>query len=200
MDDFVAGIYLAAGLGRRFGGDKLLQDVGGRPLFSYGLDTCFDSRLGIIIVVTPSRSSELAKTMQKRYSQKTRIRFVENRDPASGLGSSLKAGFRAVPWWATGAMVLLADMPRVTTTIIDKLVNVHEEKEGIIIPKLGSELRHPRLFPKQYFGDFMQLADDDMGSKVVDNHRDDIVPVRVGDDTNYIDIDHPDDVRLLKDL
>ena len=32
-------IYLAAGSGRRFGGNKLLYPLEGRPLFSYGLET-----------------------------------------------------------------------------------------------------------------------------------------------------------------
>ena len=32
-------IYLAAGSGRRFGGNKLLYSLEGRPLFSYGLET-----------------------------------------------------------------------------------------------------------------------------------------------------------------
>jgi molybdenum cofactor cytidylyltransferase len=195
MDDVIAGIYLAAGRGKRFGGDKLLHMVGGRPLFSYSLDTCLDSRLGIIIVVTGPRSSKLAKVMQKRYLQKTRIRFVENRDTASGLASSLKAGFLAVPWWATGAMVLLADMPRITTTIIDRLVKTHSETPGIVIPKCGGELRHPRLFPRQYFGEFLQLADDETGVSVIDSHSNEIVPVRVGEETNYIDIDTPDDLK-----
>jgi molybdenum cofactor cytidylyltransferase len=200
MSDVIAGIYLAAGQSKRFGGNKLLHMVGGRPLFSYSLDTCLDSSLGIIIVVTGPRTSELAKTMQKRYAQKTRIRFAENRDTKHGLASSLQAGFNAVPWWATGAMVLLADMPRVTTTIIDKLVNTHSETPGIVIPKCGGILRHPRLFPQQYFGEFNQLKGNETGSTVVDNHPDEIVPVRVGEETNYIDIDTLDDVRLMEDL
>ena len=39
MSGSVAGVLVAAGLGRRFGAEKLWLDLWGRPVWRWGLDT-----------------------------------------------------------------------------------------------------------------------------------------------------------------
>ncbi len=50
------------------------------------------------------------------------LRFVHNADYRQGLASSLKTGVAALPADAAGALVLLGDMPAVTTALIDRLI------------------------------------------------------------------------------
>lgn len=190
----IAGLYLAAGLGRRFGGDKLLHEVGGQPLFSHSLHHCLSSTLPEVWVVTGPRPSKLEEVIRKRHAGDPKLNFLENADPERGLVSSLRIGLEAVKDGCAGAMVLLADMPLVTADIIDTLIEAFEKSGGIVIPECDGELRHPRIIPARLFDEFLTLGDDRTGADIIAAHRDDIVAVRVGEASNYVDIDHPDDV------
>ncbi len=196
----ITGLYLAAGLGRRFGGDKLLHPIQGKPLFCYSLDQCLGSRLTDIRVLTGAPPSRLQDEIKKRYHGETRIKLVTNHDPARGMASSLRAGIRAVRGSCDGIMVLLADMPRVTAGIMDTLVEEFEKNPGIIIPECGGKLRHPRVIPEVLFEQFLQLGDGEKGATVIDRFRGMIVPVHTGNETNFIDIDSPDDVNSLDQI
>ena len=87
-------IYLAAGSGRRFGGNKLLYPLEGRPLFSYGLET-----LCRAVELRP----ECELTVVSRYPQILEAaraaggRAVDS--PHSGLGISytIRAALAALP-------------------------------------------------------------------------------------------------------
>ena len=196
----IAGLYLAAGSGRRFGSNKLLQPVGGQPLFSHGLHHCLKSQLTEIQVVIGPRPSGVENEIRKHHGVEPRLKFVVNNDPARGMVSSLRAGFRSVRDTRDGAMVLLADMPLVTADIIDALIESFEKTGGIVIPECDGILCHPRVIPARLFDDFIQLGDDESGAKIIEAHAGEIVRLRVGVASNYVDIDHPDDVISLEDL
>jgi molybdenum cofactor cytidylyltransferase len=193
----IAALYLAAGLGRRFGGDKLLHEVGGMPLFSHGLHHCLASSLPDIRVVIGPRPSKIEDIIRGHHPDDPRISFVVNDDPSRGLVSSLRVGIRSLRGVCDGAMVVLADMPLVTGQIIDALIERFEKTNGIVIPESSGELRHPRVIPARYFDEIIQLSDGGSGADVIGAHADEIVRVHVGNPANYVDIDHPDDLQSV---
>jgi len=199
----IAGVYLAAGEGRRFGGDKLLHRVEGMPLYAFGLMQALASRLSEVRVVLGPDSGLLERDIAGRFGDEPELRFDRNPQPSRGMMSSVKTALRRLEGRCDGAMVLLADMPLVTAIMIDALIGAFETAEegsAIVIAESGGEPRHPRIIPQRLFPEFLELADDEKGTVVIDRHRDNIVTVAIGSELNYIDVDTPDDLKTLENL
>ncbi len=196
----IAGVYLAAGLATRFGGDKLLHEVAGMPLYWLGLSQASASRLAEVRVVVGPEAAGLERDIAKRFAGDTKIVVERNEGAARGMMSSVKLGLRAVAGRCDGAMVLLADMPLVTAIMINELIDAFARRPSIVIAECGGEPRHPRVIPARLFPEFLGLADDEKGTRIIESHKDDIVTVRVGSELNYIDVDTPEDLKALESL
>jgi CTP:molybdopterin cytidylyltransferase MocA len=196
----IAGVYLAAGRSERFGSGKLLRLVGGKPLFSYGLEQCVASKLGEIRVVVGPDTSAIESEIELRFGPEARIRIAYNDNAGSGMMSSVKTGLRGISRRYDAAMVLLADMPLVTAIIIDALIETFEARKSIVVPECAGEPRHPRIIPRDLFGEFLALADDEKGTKVLEKYKSDIIRLAVGTELNYIDIDKPEDLKAFENL
>ena len=87
-------IYLAAGSGRRFGGNKLLYSLEGRPLFSYGLETLRRAaRLRPECEVTVvSRYPQILKA-----AQTAGVRAVDSPQSVGGISHTIRAALDALP-------------------------------------------------------------------------------------------------------
>ena len=114
----VAAIVLAAGRGARFDATrgKLLTDFGGRPLVRCAVEAALGSKASKTIVVTGHTSDEMERALAGLP-----VVFAYNLDFASGMASSLRAGL-AHAADSAGALALLADMPDVTSAILDQLI------------------------------------------------------------------------------
>ena len=115
----IAVIILAAGKSSRFsqGGAKLVADFDGRPLVRWAVDAATASRANSVIVVTGYAREQIEAAIGD-----ARVVFVHNEDYATGLASSLRAGLAALPREAAGAVICLSDMPKVTSSLIDRLI------------------------------------------------------------------------------
>src|SRR5260221_11631918 len=84
----VAAIILAAGRSTRMGGpNKLLAELGGKPLVRIVTEQALASKAQGVIVVTGHQADEVRKTLQG-----LKVTFVHNPDFAGGLATSVKAG------------------------------------------------------------------------------------------------------------
>ena len=191
----ITGIFLAAGQSMRFGSDKLLHDLDGRPMVAHSLAAAVKSRLPEIVVVVGSDASALEHVVRGVPGAPDRIRIVRNEHAERGMMSSLKHGLRALGSASDAAMVILADMPYVTAELIDSLVEKFEDTNGIVIPECDGVFYHPRVIPKRLFSEFLALADDGQGQSVIDKHGEDIVTVTVQKKTSFIDIDEARDLE-----
>jgi molybdopterin-guanine dinucleotide biosynthesis protein A len=103
----VAGIVLAGGEGRRFGGDKLAADLDGRPLLAHALDAVAPV-VDIIVVALGATGREPAVVSAAGP------RLVVVRDPGPGGGPLValeNALAAAAAEHATAAVVVGGDMP-----------------------------------------------------------------------------------------
>jgi molybdenum cofactor cytidylyltransferase len=189
----ISGILLAAGAGRRFGGQKLLEDLGGKPMVARTAAACLSSRLDEIIVVT-APDGRVAEVLRANFPGEPRLCYVANPDPERGLMSSLKTGLGSVSARSVAAMVIHGDMPMVPPNLIDELVIEQAWHGGIVIPVSGDEWRHPRIIPSGLFEEFLALTDDARGTTVIDRYRADVTTVSVGGTDTFLDIDVPSDV------
>jgi molybdenum cofactor cytidylyltransferase len=183
----IAAIVLAAGLSRRMqGGNKLLEDFGGKPLVRRAAEAAINSKASPVIVVTGGSGEEIKKALQGLD-----VRFVNNPDFAEGLSSSLKAGIRAVPETSAGALICLGDMPRVSSTLIDKLIGGFAPERGamIVAPVRNKQRGNPLLWGRRFFPELLKL-EGDIGAKKLANFYDEgLLEIEVDDDSAFADID-----------
>lgn len=187
----VAAIILAAGLGSRFGGgSKPLASFRGRPMLAHVLDAATASRTDPVIVVTGHAQDAVKRVCEAAGGS---VRFVENSNYATGLASSLKAGFAALPDDADGAVILLADMPLVSADVIDRLVAAFEDDPQVsaIIPVNEGRRGNPVLLSTRLADAIMQLEGDRGAGQILRN-RDDICEVPVADPAVLTDVDTPE--------
>ena len=125
----IAAIVLAAGRSTRMGGiNKLLAEIGGKPLVRIAAEQALASRAKPVIVVTGHQREQVEAALAGLP-----VRFVHNPDFAEGLGTSLKAGIAAVPADADGAIVCLGDMPQVDAALIDQLIAAFDPERGALV-------------------------------------------------------------------
>src|SRR5262249_28167518 len=115
----VAAVVLAAGRSSRMGGpNKLLAEIGGRPLVRIVAETVLASRAHPVVVVTGHERERVEVALARLP-----VTFVHNPNYAEGLGTSLKAGVAALPAEVDGAVICLGDMPQVDAALIDQLID-----------------------------------------------------------------------------
>jgi hypothetical protein len=98
---------------------------------------------------------------------------VNNPDFADGLSSSLKAGIRAVPEACAGAIICLGDMPRVSSALIDRLIDGFAPERGamIVAPARNKQRGNPVLWAQRFFPELLKL-EGDMGARKLTNFYD----------------------------
>jgi len=105
---------LAAGLGTRFGGNKLEAMCAGKPLGRWAIDAAEVAGLGRGMIVTGPEGVSFANGWAK----------VVNSAPEEGLGSSLAlAAQLALMGGEETLLILLADMPLVSADYVSELAS-----------------------------------------------------------------------------
>ncbi len=189
-------VLLAAGASRRFGGDnKLLADIGGTPLVRRVAEQLLSSRVAGVVVVTGFEGDKVRGSLAGLD-----IQFVENTDYAEGLASSLRCGVAALPKGVAGAMIVLADMPGITTALIDRLIGVFEKEAcaKIVFPTRESGAQgNPVIWPSRFFKEMQSLKGDTGAKPLIAAHMQHTIGVRVEDEHALHDIDVPGDLAKL---
>jgi len=196
----IAGVVLAAGRGERFGSDKLVRELGGRPLILHTLANCTASSLDAVLVVVGEAGGGVDATVRAAFAREPRVSVVYNPDAMRGHITSLKAGLRSLPHSARAAAVFLADMPFVDARITDRLIDEYRRTGGFVLPLCEQTWRHPRLIPAAHFGDFLALDDASGGGVIFERFRDSVRAVAVGESWNFSDVDTAEDLARAQRL
>lgn len=110
-------VVLAAGEGRRFGGEgKLLAVLGGRPLVAWAVEAACASRVDRVVVVVGARAAAVRAAFTPG-----RADLVECQAWATGMSASLRCGVTAAGD-AEWVVVLLGDGPGVTAQSVDAVL------------------------------------------------------------------------------
>jgi molybdenum cofactor cytidylyltransferase len=185
----VAAVILAAGRSTRMGGpNKLLAELGGKPLVRIVTEQALDSKASDVIVVTGHQANDLQKALQG-----LKVKFVHNPDFAEGLAGSVKAGIAAVPDNADGAVICLGDMPMIESHLIDRLIEAFAPDRGnlIAVPVSDNRRGNPVLWSRRFFNELMTL-DGDIGARhLIAKHSEAVAEVPVEGHGAFLDIDTP---------
>ncbi len=192
----IAGIVLAAGRSTRMGGpNKLLAEIGGRPLVRIAAEEALASRANPVIVVVGHQRDEVARALAGLP-----VELVHNPDFAQGLGTSLKAGIAAVPADAEGAIVCLGDMPQVDAGLIDRLIAAFDPDRGalVVTPTFEGKRGNPVLWSRRFFPDLMAIEGDVGARRLIGRYGEAVVEVPLHGRAALVDIDTPEALTGVK--
>ena len=174
-----AGLVLAAGEGRRFGGPKAPFSVNGERLVDRAVRCLRDGGCDPVIVVLGAWVGDVPGAV-----------VVINEDWPEGMGSSLRAGLTALSDAADVeyVVVTLVDLPGLTPQAVRRIVDAQGE---IVVATYASERGHPVRFAREHWASIIATARGDEGARRYLHGREDITFVEVGDVANGEDLDVP---------
>lgn len=191
--DATHAVLLAAGISSRFGDDnKLLALIDGVPLVRGVAEQLVASRVAGVVVVTGFEAGKVRDALAGLG-----IQFANNPEHAEGLASSLRCGVAALPKESAGAMIVLGDMPGITTELIDNLINTFRQSGSrkIVYPtRKGGQQGNPVIWPSGYFEDLKLLTGDFGAKHLIGANEADTLEVPVDADDSLRDIDEPGDL------
>lgn len=187
-------VLLAAGRASRMGedaGHKLLAQFDGEPLVRRMARTALGSAASSSVVVTGHRGEDIASSLDGLD-----VKLVENPDYASGMASSLKAGLGALDDDVAGALVLLGDMPTLTSVHLDLLIDAFRQTGGSAIVRASDGVRrgNPVILPRATFPDAMRLSGDVGARALIESGAWTVIDVEIGPAAR-LDVDTPEAVR-----
>jgi molybdenum cofactor cytidylyltransferase len=192
----MAAVVLAAGRSTRMGAiNKLIAEIGGRPLVRIAAEQALASRAAPVIVVTGHQREKVEAALAGLP-----VRFVHNPDYADGLGTSLKTGIAAVPEDADGAIVCLGDMPQVDATLIDRLLAAFDPERGalVVVPSIEGRRGNPVVWSRRFFPDLMTVSGDVGARHLIASYAEAVVEVPVAGEAALTDVDTPESFSAVK--
>jgi molybdenum cofactor cytidylyltransferase len=188
----VHAVLLGAGRSSRMGGpNKLMADFDGEPLLRRTARQVLASRVRETVAVLGHQADRTQAALEGLP-----VGLVVNAEFASGLSSSLKAGIRALPPEAAGALVVLGDMPGVTGADLDRMIAAFEASGGRAIVRAthGGKRGNPVLLPRTLFAAVEALSGDTGARHIVESGEAEVVDVEIGA-AAFLDVDTPEAMR-----
>jgi molybdenum cofactor cytidylyltransferase len=194
----IAAILLAAGASCRFGADdKLLAPIDGVALVRRTADVLAASATDPILAVVAPNNRAVARVLDG-----ARVTLVDNARHATGMGTSIAAGIRALPADTEGALLVPADMPALSTRLVERIVaafrTAHGERIVHAVDSAGAQ-RNPVLWPRRHFHRLAALDGEAGGKAILARLADEATTVRADDDHELDDIDTPEDLARWTD-
>ena len=183
-------VLMAAGFGRRFGGNKLTAELGcGETLIDRALSTIPADKLDRVVVVTQYPQVE---ELAKKYG----FPSLFNSHPERGQSESIRIGLAALQD-CDAVLFQVADQPKLQKETVAQLIDFAEQHPDRIVG-LGHNGRrgNPCLFPARFFPELMALTGDHGGRSVILAHEEDLLLMEVPS-TQLIDIDTPEQLEKL---
>ncbi|MGB7257507.1 MAG: nucleotidyltransferase family protein, partial [Pseudolabrys sp.] len=192
----IAAVVLAAGRSTRMGAiNKLIAEIGGKPLVRIAAEQALASHASPVIVVTGHQKEKVEAALKS-----LNVRFVHNPDYAEGLGTSLKAGIAAVPENADGAIVCLGDMPQVDAALIDRLLATFDPERGalIVVPTIDGRRGNPVVWARRFFHELMGIGGDIGARHLIGSYAEAVAEVPVSGGAALTDVDTPESFSAVK--
>lgn len=186
MSTAAAGLVLAAGAGRRYGGPKALVEYEGRLLVERAVDTLRAGGCRPVTVVLGAGADRIRATAQLEDAT-----VVENPQWPTGMASSLRTGLEALAGTdAPAVVVLLVDMPGVSARAVRR-VAAAATPEALVMAGYGGDRRgHPVLLGRAHWSGVSATARGDAGARdYLRAHASQVRVVPCGDVADDHDLD-----------
>ena len=182
-------LVMAAGSGRRFGGNKLAADLDGKTLIRRALEAVPAAQFTAVTVVSQYEDIE-ALAGQFGFAA------IHNDRPDLGLSHTIRLGTEAMRT-CDGILYMVADQPKLCQETVARLVEVFRQHPDKIVGAGHDGRRgNPNLFPAKFFGELMAITGDHGGSSVIRAHEDALLLVET-DAEELFDCDTPEALESL---
>lgn len=195
-------ILLAAGLGTRFGGNKLTATLPHtqKAVIETTLEQ-LPQGFPIHVVCRPSQQTLIESIKQLEQRIESPIGISGSEQLQDGMGFSIAEAIQATSHWQ-GWVICLADMPWVQTDTYLSIIQALTSR-SIVVPHIQSSSAlkrgNPVGFTKAYQQNLMTLSGDSGARAIVQNNMTDVYKLLVKDPGILLDIDYPDDINKLLD-
>jgi CTP:molybdopterin cytidylyltransferase MocA len=178
----VAAVVLAAGASERFGGCKLLADLGGRPVLQHVVDMVESCpAVGEVVVVVGG----IHAAAIRHGTVLRRGRFV-TASSQTGPGATLRTGAAATT--AERLVVVLGDQPWISRPAVERVLAAGSPARAAYDGRPG----HPVVIPRDLAQRAPQGEDRGLRDVLVECE---VALVEVGDVASDRDVDRPEDLR-----
>lgn len=175
-------ILLAAGNSRRFGANKLLYEIDGKPMYCHVLEhlCCLqeENKLDYLIVVTQYRRIEM-----QIFACYPKVRVIHNEYPERGISYSICLGLQELKRTAPESEACLfsvGDQPYIKKESIEGLIQAWEESpKRIAACASGENSGNPVIFSEHYYEQLLSLTGDKGGKQVVIQNLEDVLLYQV---------------------
>lgn len=187
----IVGILLAAGVGRRFGGDKLMHRLAdGTPIAVAAANSLRSACGRVLAVVRPDRA-KLADTLAGAGCE-----IVLCPEASQGMGHSLAAGVRAAAD-AAGWIVALGDMPGIDSSSHRAVAACLQGGASLAATQYGILRGHPVGFAREWLAELAALTGDQGGRTILAQYPLHLVLCPVDDPGVVLDIDRREDLLAV---
>ena len=183
----VAGLVLAAGAGRRFGGPKALVEVDGERLVDRAVRVLGEGGVASQYVVQGAAD----------LTGLAGAEVVNNPDWAEGMGSSLRVGLAAMPADVAAVLVVPVDQPGLAPAAVRRVVGAAGDdlRSALVVATYAGRNGHPVLLGRDHWDAIAAQAVGDIGARPVLAARAGlVVRVECADIGDGYDIDVPGDL------
>lgn len=184
-------VIMASGLGRRFGGNKLLEMLGGKPIIKWILDTTdglFDKR----VVVTRSINV-------KELCERSGISCILHDLP--GRNDTVRLGLSWLMNDVDYCFFTPSDQPLISRASIINLIDASKiYNKNIIRPCYKDSFGTPTGFPKRYFKELLNLPNHKGGNLIAKKYSDQVYKVNIFNEYELMDIDTVTDLMKIREL
>lgn len=168
-------IYLAAGLSRRFGENKLTSKYNNKYLFQCGLDALCDTmqKRGccdeLVVVTRYDEISEYVASLASKLLS-ANIQCVHNNESEKGISTSIRLGVEACTS-TDGYLFLVADEPNITSaTILSMMTRFETDSCSILYASYKGISGNPVIFSSSFRDELLALTGDCGGKRIIKAH------------------------------
>ena len=189
-------VFMASGFGRRFGSNKLLYPINGKPLYTHALSSLIDAINELkgditISLVVVSQYNEILEEALKNSAI-----AVFNPDSDRGITASIKLGINNLPKSDHYAF-FVADQPYLNTETTVTFLK-HYLKNGKPIGCVTDSVvsGNPVVFSSVFLPELLALEGDKGGKQIVIKHPEDVFYYKVSS-CELFDLDKPEDINKV---
>ncbi len=167
-------LLLAAGGGRRIGGNKPMTQLRGQTLLERAVEQIRRGTACDPLVVTGAQHATVLSALERLGCP-----FVHNNEWEFGMGRSIAVGVRALAQRTTHCLLALVDQPLIEPKNLRELVTASRGDPGaIVVSEFDGSNGPPAIFPSSCFDTLAELSGD-VGAKNVVRQHQRVVPVSV---------------------
>ena len=196
-----AWIYMASGFGSRFGENKLMAELGGKPLYRHGMDCLLQAgrmlehedgwQVNLIVV---SQYREILETAAGLGAE-----AVYNGGAEEGIASSLRLGTLAAPEDTDFFVYCVADQPGLEAASLTGFLRSFVRcGKGMGCVCAQGRRGNPAAFQSRYRPALETLTGDRGGSRLMKSYPEDVWQYEV-EEKELRDVDLPGDLRMWRD-